>query len=420
MTIKLLEIEDIMRIQFIILALICLSSFSAHSKIEVLFHPHDPTMEKIADWIKQAEHSIDIAMYNMDTTAISPVVQALQSETVQNKIRSKDLQIRILFEGYATVEKDQAKMQQLENLGVDCRTFGHTQKVHHKFAVIDYASTKQRVISGSANWSMPSYKNYDENILFFDQEKEVTNQFQLEFNKLWSEAQEYGFVNNTEKAAVVTDPNYDESGVSVYFNSARLVDQPKEDFYLTSVLVEAIQKAKSSLQIATTRVRLFPVLAALKRAAQRGVRVQIVISQDDFLDLHKREKYLLNQPNLEIRIKFYNIKVSNYLAYQMHNKMMIVDNDKILSGSFNWSTSSEEGHIENIVELSNEKASEVMDSYQNEFSYLWDLGRSNYPGLIQSLTKMKDQNQVPNCEVTAMALTPDEINQVLKLAEKCN
>ncbi len=46
-------------------------------------------------------------------------------------------------------------------------------KVHHKFAVIDSALSTHRVITGSANWSLSSYHNYNENIVFFDQEPEV-------------------------------------------------------------------------------------------------------------------------------------------------------------------------------------------------------------------------------------------------------
>lgn len=60
----------------------------ADAKIEALFHPHDPTLEKIASWIEEAESRVDIAMYNMDTTDGSPVIQTLKSESIQARLQS--------------------------------------------------------------------------------------------------------------------------------------------------------------------------------------------------------------------------------------------------------------------------------------------------------------------------------------------
>lgn len=126
-------------------------SSMANAKVEVLFHPHDPTLEKIATWIEEAQQQVDIAMYNMDTSDGSPVIKMLKSETVRTRIEKRELQIRVLFEGFGTDAENAVKMQALEDLGIDARYLGRSVKVHHKFAAIDTRLVNERVISGSAN-----------------------------------------------------------------------------------------------------------------------------------------------------------------------------------------------------------------------------------------------------------------------------
>ncbi|MES2964414.1 MAG: hypothetical protein V4760_11015, partial [Bdellovibrionota bacterium] len=58
-------------------SLLTLSSL-AQAKIETLFHPTDPTLPKIGQWIRETDRTIDIAMYNMETGGSSPVVEALK------------------------------------------------------------------------------------------------------------------------------------------------------------------------------------------------------------------------------------------------------------------------------------------------------------------------------------------------------
>ncbi len=62
---------------------VVVSAFSAQARVEVLFHPHDPTLEKIAEWISEAQGTVDIAMYNMETTQRLPVIQELTSPRTQ-------------------------------------------------------------------------------------------------------------------------------------------------------------------------------------------------------------------------------------------------------------------------------------------------------------------------------------------------
>ena len=401
------------------LVVLIATAMSAEARLEVLFHPTDPTLEKVADWIRSADKTVDIAMYSMETTPGSPVIKMLMDPSVQTRLKSGALSIRMVFEGYGKPADNEKRMMDLEALGIDVRTLKSGKKVHHKFAVIDSGTARARVITGSANWSMSSYRGYDENMLFLENEPEANFSFESEFERLWASSNEVG-QTQAHAPRALPDVSSAPDRLDVFFNSPRILEKdPSPDHVLTNQLVRLIDNAKSELLIATTRVRLEPVMASLKAAAARGVKIKILISQDDYRDLWKRADALLNQPNLELRIKFYNLKPGQYITYQMHNKFMIVDRQTVETGSFNWSKSSEDSHIENVVELKGPAASEVLPSYTSRFEMMWDRGRADLPALKASLQEKKSQGQLPECGFKPTSLSYDEVRELLKLAPKC-
>lgn len=394
---------------------VLLSVQISQAKIQALFHPHDPTLEKIAEWIEAAESRVDIAMYNMDTSDGSPVVQTLKSEEVQSRLQSGELQIRMVFEGYGTKSENAVKMQALEDLGIDVRYLGRSVKVHHKFAAIDTGLSKERVISGSANWSLSSYRNYNENILFFEDEPEASDRFQEEFNRLWENSKPFG---NDRQFADVEAGRRDQRDLDIHFNTPRRLRLDLESELLTDQVVRMIDSAKERIEIATTRVRLIPILEALSSAADRGVKVRMLLSQDDYRDLHKRWSYL-DHENIDVRVKFYNLRPGEYLTFQMHNKFMIVDGDSVLTGSFNWSESAEKSHIENLVEMKGRIGKAMAEVFLTEFESLWDMGRDKFSALKARLDGIKSSGRLPRCGFNPIALELNEIRSLLRTYRKC-
>lgn len=400
-----------------ILILTMVFTFQSEARMEVLFHPHDPTLEKIASWISEAKHSVDIAMYSMDTSERSPIIKMLHSPAVQERIQNKTLQIRLIFEGYGTALENAERMAALESLGIDVRFLGKSVKMHHKFAVIDAGGSFGRVITGSANWSLSSYRNYNENILFMDNENEATFRFHQEFSRLWAAAKEYGV--STSYNPVIVDPQ-EQDHIEVYFNSPRRIGpKGEEESHLTSQVVRLIQSSQSEIAVATTRIRITAILDAVKEAAARGVRVKILISQDDFADLDKRADWLYGNPLIEVRVKFYSLRISDYMYFQMHNKFMISDQNTVLTGSFNWSNSSENSHIENLVELQKTNSNDVISKYNSEFESLWNMNRLGIDEIRQTMQQAVDQGQNPKCGFVPTAFKVEEIKDLLKRFPKC-
>lgn len=432
--------------QLTLFILILNISASLNAKVEVLFHPYDNTFEAIIERMKLATTSIDLALYNIDNSKRNPIIKYLSSSEVQTRIKSGELHIRLLFEGFESKEQNLKKMLDLEKLGIDARALKSSKKMHHKFAIIDGFKSDSSVISGSANWSMSSRLNFNENILYFDNEGAITQMYAKEFNELWNVAKEVGATNNFIYPKM---EKTDSSPIDVFFNTENFnltkksISKKRGDqgFRLTKKIVNAIDSAEVSINIATTRFKLRPIYNAILRAAKRGVQINIIVTMGEY-EWQKKRKYLKprncqneferscstsqnfaamlsnkNYPgseNIEVRLKFFNIKTGAYLNKQMHSKYIIIDHEELLTGSFNWSYSSEFNHIENIVKLSGRDNPTILSSFSEDFSKLWHLRRENLKAQLEKIKEAIKTNKKIECGFAPMVLDYKEVDSLLK------
>lgn len=424
--------------------------FFSSGDVTVLFHPVDPSLQIIAKELQNARTNIDIAMYSMDINPESPVMQALSSPDMQGRIRSGSLRVRTIFEGYGSDEDNKTRSEALEKLGVDVRWFSSARKVHHKFAAIDAGSADATVITGSANWSLGSMKNYDEAIMIFRDSPGMTMAYQKEFNLLWALSDEFGSTRFPEP-----HPTADvamEAGVKPLFNTANFqisgkritVIEPKL-WTLTRSLVGAIDSAKSSIRIASTRIVLRPVYNALLRAAARGVKIDILVNQDEYELPSIRKKSSLpdcaneydekcstsvdfpwfldslqypGKENIRVRIKFFSLNTRVTLAKQMHSKYVIIDESRLDSGSFNWSTSAEYNHIENVVSVVDTNFGSVIAAFEDNHRRIFGQGRDQYQPYVDRIENAIKTGTKTDCGFYPMALTFSEIDYLLDSGQR--
>ena len=278
------------------LLLLTLFGLNTQATVDVMFHPRDPSLSQIADHIMNAEKSVDMALYNIETSNRNPVMKALRSDEIQKRIQSGDLNVRIIFEGFGSKTDNQKRMQKLEDLGVDARHLGVSKKMHHKFATIDTQNSHPVLITGSANWSLSSKNHYNENILFFQNHPGLTQTFQNEFEDLWANSKEFGF---SKDYSVYDRSVLEMEHVEAFFNTAhfdvengfRRIGGHK--FTLTRELIKSIENASHSINIATTRIKLRPVYEALLAAAARGVQINAVVTMGEYKPFFIRNKKAL-------------------------------------------------------------------------------------------------------------------------------
>ena len=131
----------------------------------------------------------------------------------------------------------------------------------------------------------------------------------------------------------------------------------------------------------------------------------------------EREDYE-GKENVEVRYKYFDLRSEQYLREQMHSKYMIVDGKEVLTGSFNWSISSEYNHIENLVRLDNQDYPEALDEFEKDFDLIWNLNRSIYETTLNTINKDLKESGKTDCSIEAMTLTSSEIDRLKKKYKK--
>ena len=132
---------------------------------------------QICALVRELEVSLDAALYRFNNAELAQSLAEAAGRWVQ---------IRLVLD-VGKYHADAATRQMLENYRLPFRLLhgrrGAGSKMHHKFAILD----RQRVITGSYNWTSESeQENYE--ALLIAQDLNAVRQFQEEFEALWDAA----------------------------------------------------------------------------------------------------------------------------------------------------------------------------------------------------------------------------------------
>ena len=120
-------------------------------------------------------------------------------------------------------------------------------------------------------------------------------------------------------------------------------------------IIKEISNAKRSVYVQAYSYTSIPIAKALLAAHNRGVKVVIIVDKGQ-----QREKYTMATTSQEQGMLVY-LDSSHTIA---HSKVILIDDETTITGSYNFSKSAEEKNSENIIIL---KSKEVTAIYNNEF-----------------------------------------------------
>jgi phospholipase D len=113
------------------------------------------------------------------------------------------------------------------------------------------------------------------------------------------------------------------------------------------LVVNEITKAKTSIFVQAYGFTSKKIITALIEAKKRGVEIKIILDRSNF---HKRNNNILSTLQ-EAKITVYEDKIKGIA----HNKIMILDNHKVITGSFNFTENADKRNAENIFIIDNSK-----------------------------------------------------------------
>ena len=173
--------------------------------------------------------------------------------------------------------------------------------------------------------------------------------------------------------------NHNQAQGKEYLESYRQIQRTGDD--LESVIIEQINSATKTIDIAVQELNLTNLARAIVKKKVEGVKVRIVLENSYNLPLNK----LKNNHGLAV-LKKNNIAIiddredGSKGSGLMHHKFMIIDNQKVVTGSANFTLSGIHGDFDNSATRGNANhilvinSNDVAKVFTEEFNYLWGDG----------------------------------------------
>lgn len=108
----------------------------------------------------------------------------------------------------------------------------------------------------------------------------------------------------------------------------------------TSAIIENLEDAKSTILVQAYSFTSLPIAEALVRAHERGVEVQVLLDKSQ-----RTQGYTAASLLAKAAIPT-SIDAAHAIA---HNKVIIIDNETVFTGSFNFTKAAEERNAENLL-----------------------------------------------------------------------
>lgn len=290
----------------------------------------------VTDFIRAASNTLDICVYEINLPEIAEAID----EAVRRRVS-----VRIAIPSSNFVGRDETEIRTRLNdwlkKGLLRQTENKSGLMHHKFMVAD----GHRVWTGSYNFTRNDTEMNDNNAVTFSHPQMARN-FTAEMDEIW--AGRHGKRN----ADPTPHPEIRMGDVLV-----RNLFSPEDD--LEKAIVEEIGKATNSIYIMAFALTDRAMFDALKQRVAAGVKVFVL------LDLTlSRQGSSLKQP---LRDAGATVRISSNNG-RMHHKVLVIDENVVITGSANFSASALDTNDENIVIFA---CPPLARAFTREFTRCW-------------------------------------------------
>lgn len=293
----------------------------------------------LIDKINAAKTSIHIASFEFDLT---PVAEAL----IAAKQRGVD--VRWVTDDENGLEADSepghGQFEMLQEAGIEVRSDSRSALMHNKFWVFD----GQILLTGSTNITENGIFDQNNNTVVI-QSPELARIYEREFQEMWD-----------GKFGPRSPSTLDDQIVTI--NGSRIVVVfTSEDPALENAIIPIVKSAKRSIRFMAFSFTDYPLADAMSERFKAGVDVAGVF-----------EKVGSETEASELRTlmcRSVPVKQDGNPGF-LHNKVIVVDEQIVITGSLNFSTNAEESNDENVIIIDN---AEIARLYLQEFDRVWSI-----------------------------------------------
>jgi phosphatidylserine/phosphatidylglycerophosphate/cardiolipin synthase-like enzyme len=299
---------------------------------------------RLIEKINSAKSSIHIASFEFDLT---PVAEAL----IAAKQRGVD--VRWVTDDENGLEADEepghGQFAMLEQRGIEVRSDSRSALMHNKFWIFD----GQTVWTGSTNITVSGIFEQNNNVVVV-RSPEVAAIYEREFAEMWEGQYGPTSPSTADQQSIVVNG----TPLQVYFSA--------EDDVMTRI-IPIVRGAQSSIRFFAFSFTDQPLAQAMIDRAGTGVDVEGVFekvgSQTESAQL--RSLYCAKLPARQDGNPRF-----------LHDKVIIVDNRYVITGSFNFSANATQNNDENVIIIDNPQ---IASLYMQEFERIWNIATEPAP-----------------------------------------
>jgi phosphatidylserine/phosphatidylglycerophosphate/cardiolipin synthase-like enzyme len=292
---------------------------------------------KLIDRINAAQTSIHIASFEFDLTPVAEALISAHNRGVDVRWVTDDE-----FGLISDEEPGHGQFAMLMNAGIEVRSDDRTALMHNKFWIFDGGT----VWTGSTNITSNGIFVQDNNTIIIESAG-LAAIYETEFQEMWDGQFGPRSPSQLPNQSLVVDGN----SIRVIFTS--------EDGALEQAIIPQVSNATSKIRFLAFSYTDFPLAEAMINRSQNGVDVAGVL-----------DKTQAGGQGAEIGTLFCaGVPVREDGNSQfMHNKIIVIDDRYVITGSMNYSTSAEESNDENVIIIDN---SDIARQYMAYFDRIW-------------------------------------------------
>lgn len=286
----------------------------------------------LATAIDDAHLTVDVAIYSISLDSIRDALL---------RAHNRGVQVRVVME---SDNRDSADAQVLEDAGITVLGDRRQGLMHNKFVVID----NSEVWMGSMNFTNNGGYDDNNNLMRIHSVK-VAEDYTKEFEEMFID-DKFG----PDVVAATPNPRVTINGtpLDIYFSP---------DDHVASGLIDLLSNAEESIYFMAFSFTSDELGEAIRERAQNDVTVAGVMDSDQVASNIGTEYDAFNQAGLDV----YKDRIPGL----MHHKVMIIDQEIVVLGSYNFTNSAETRNDENLIVIYNaEIAAEFMAEFQRVYA----------------------------------------------------
>ena len=285
----------------------------------------------LAEGIHQAKLSVEVAMDSLDLWSLRNALLAAHRRGVAVRV---------------VVESDQLASTEVQDLienGIPVMDDRNAGLMHNKFTIID----RLQVWTGSMNYTVSGAYHSDNNLIRI-RSVELAQDYLLEFEEMFLDHQ---FGSKSPANTPLPVVNVDGTQVEVYFSP--------DDGTIEHVIA-LVQNAQDEILFMAFSFTDDDLALAMKEAVYSGVEVAGVMDKSQALGNIGGEYEYLLENGIAVRL--------DGNPYSMHHKALVIDDQIVITGSYNFSNSAKTRNDENTLVIHSQVIAAL---YKEEFERVW-------------------------------------------------